>query len=171
MTRLLAGAAIGVAVALGLSGCIVVQVPTPAVTDDADPTRTALPDAVGSTADCTDADIRLTQASTSYTLTGDCGVVTIEGADITVDAGNLDGLVIRGDRILIEAAAVGSIEIGGTQNTVDAEDVGAVSINGDRNEIDAFTVFTVAVSGNDNEIDASGTGAVTQSGERNRIGD
>jgi hypothetical protein len=173
MKRLLAGVVLGASLTLGLSGCFIVQAPPsfdPNVIDPTPSTTTPIPDVAGSTADCTHADIRLTEANATYTLTGECGIVTIEGADITVDAGNLEGLVVRGDRITVEAAAVGSIKVSGTENTITVDDAGAISINGDRNRIRAFTVYTVDVSGNDNVVAATSTGDVTQSGARNTIG-
>lgn len=156
-----------VAVSMSLAGCVVVNLPVkpPVVTE---PQQTQ-PPTDGTTEDCTGVDVRLNQPGT-YTLTGDCGEITVEGADITVETGNIDALVIRGDRITATSAKVGRIEIGGNGNTISAEDAGGITINGDRNAITSHTVFGVTIGGNDNTVEAKVTGEIVQSGDRNQVG-
>jgi hypothetical protein len=153
-----------------LSSCVFIQAPDaapPAATQQNSP----LPPTEGSTQDCPDDDVTLNQSGTTYTLTGDCGVVTIAGNDIVVDAGNLEGVRLNGDRLTVTATAVGAITVGGNDNLVTVDDAGGVTINGDRNAVEAFTVFGVTIGGNDNTVHATVTGEIVQNGERNAVGD
>jgi len=159
------------ATGLLLSGCITIQPPT--VAQDDDRTETTQPTAPGSSLDteCGDGDsILLNEPGIEYELRGDCAEVIIEGADIEVDAENIESLTIRGDRNSVDANIVGSVEINGQENELDADEVGSITIAGDRNEVDG-KLGVIVFSGNDNvaDDDDDDIGSVTDNGSGNRV--
>lgn len=126
-------------------------------------TSTALP-TVGATG-CT-----LTTAG-SYQV-ADCDVLQIAGNGITVAAGAVGSVVVRGDRAQVLAASAGSVQIEGQDDLVAVGgDIGTISIAGDRDEIDARgRIGSGRITGNDDILKApGGVGAITDDGARNTI--
>lgn len=183
--------AVAVAATIGLSGCVFVIPPeaTDATQDDTPPgtgqngqgderddddgsdddAQESQPGGIADPIACTTADVELDQPGVTYTLTGDCGTVTVQGADITLNAQSIGVLEISGDQMTIETGSLGTLEVRGNENTLSADQVGVMSFSGDRNVLTANQVGTVTLMGNDNSVTADQVGAVDDSGERNLV--
>jgi hypothetical protein len=133
--------------------------PTPSATPSPEPTSTDCDDAV------------FTEPGTYHV--GDCVRLTVEGQDITVTAGSVGTLIIRGNANNVSAAGeVGSLTIDGNVNDVDTLDLSSVEIEGRFNQLGVHgSVERVSVDGDDNEVLADGeVGTVEVRGERNVVG-
>jgi hypothetical protein len=130
--------------ALLLTGCVTANItPTPA------PSATA----TGSS-DCTAKNITLNQPGMHYTLTGNCGDVSIQGQGITVSLDSAKALTISGDRNIVTGKTFGAVSIQGQDNTISATVIGALTINGDRDTVTAPSIGPRSVSGNGDSVGA-----------------
>lgn len=146
---------------------------TPAASGSAGASSTPSASAtVSGDTDCGGQAVTLTTATLSYTLTGDCPSVTVEGDGITVNGPAVAALEIKGSSNVITLSSVGPVTIGGQDNSVAAQTVDTFAITGDRNRIDsASTVTGGSFAGNENQVHApSGIGTVTDTGAGNTAG-
>ncbi|HEY4225666.1 MAG TPA: hypothetical protein VGM70_07620 [Pseudolysinimonas sp.] len=131
-----------------------------------EPTRTPSP---SGTPDCVTREI--TQAGT-YTV-GDCENLTVSGSgSITVTAGKIGTLTVRGDSLQVYALSIKKVDLQGQLDNIQtSEDLGALVVTGDRNVITCHGLSsTVVVNGNDNTVTADGGfGTVQDNGQRNAI--
>ena len=160
----LAALPLALAIVVGLSGCITVQLPQSGNQGNDRDDSTAQP---GSDLRCDDE--LLLNTPGDYAIQGDCELLTLEGADITVSANNVDSLVVRGDRASVSADDIDDIDIAGNDNAVALTDSDRVSIAGDRNEITGGDLDSVTVQGNDNTLTARDVESFNDSGDRNTV--
>jgi hypothetical protein len=141
----------------------------PSATASLSPSPTAT---VAGTLDCGNAPLTLTAATTSYTLTGTCPSVLVEGEGITVNAPDVVSLEIRGSTVTVSAGAISTLTISGGSNVIQAQSLGTVTVSGDSNKLTSATdVAGGVINGGSNEVHAPGTiGAITGSGEGNTTG-
>ncbi len=73
----------------------------------------------GTTWDCgTDPKVNVNYAEGSFTFTGTCEEVNVNGAKVTVKAENVDTLNVNGDKNKISTLILGAVNINGTSNKV-----------------------------------------------------
>jgi hypothetical protein len=144
--------------------------PTTTTTQVAEPTpeSTATP-APSATPDC---QTKVISEAGTYSV-GDCANLTVSGqGSITVTAGKIGTLTVRGNSLQVYAASMKIIDLQGQLNTIQGDDIGALSIAGDRNMITANgNIDTVVVNGNDNTVSAGGGfgPSIQNNGQRNTI--
>ncbi len=96
--------------------------------------------------------IALNQPSGHYTLTGQCGIVSIEGAGITATIESAKSVAINGDRNTVTGKSLALMSIQGQDNTVSATVIGSLAINGDRNSVTSPAIGPKAVNGQGNTV-------------------
>lgn len=94
------------------------------------------------THDCgADPVVNISKGGGTYTFTGACKQVNVNGSDVTVTIETVDELNVNGTKNKITAAAVGAINVNGTKNSIKwkATTTGkkkpAVAVNGKGNAI------------------------------------
>lgn len=140
-------------------------VPTP------ETTASAVPDADGAQ-DCGGQPFAVSSAAQRVVVVGDCPVVRIAGAGLTVDTtgADVDAIEITGDRMVVTAGDVPRVAISGQDNAVDAVGVDALTVNGDRNTVTADdAIHSITIAGNDNRVTGGTVGAVSSVGQRNTV--
>jgi hypothetical protein len=150
VTTVIKAAMVFLAGAVLLTGCVTVNV-TPAPTGTPSPLRT-----VGEGYVCSGRtlgrNISLNQPSMHYTLTGQCGMVGIQGAGITASIESAKSVAINGDRNRVTGKSLALVSIQGQDNTVSATVVGSLAINGDRNTVASPAIGPKAVNGQGNTV-------------------
>ncbi|MCU1413159.1 MAG: hypothetical protein JWN80_499, partial [Microbacteriaceae bacterium] len=101
---------------------------------------------------CSAQNLTLNQPGVHYSLTGNCGEVSIQGQDITVTMVSAKSLTINGDRNTVTAKSLGAVSVQGQDNTMSATVIGALTINGDRNTVTAPAVGPKSVNGQSNSV-------------------
>jgi len=170
--RPLASFGVAAAVVFLLAGCITIQSPSGA--DSNGPGITGAPGGAnpgaGSRTDCTGQAVLLNQAGATYTLSGKCGQVSVQGQGIVVRMDDAAGVEIRGDRITVDVDTAGALAISGQDNTVVADSLDAVAIRGDRNRVEGDRIRALTINGNDNTVRSdSAIGGVVDNGSRNSV--
>jgi len=171
--KLIPASAVALAALLALSGCITVQVPpsgsAPSAAASAEGEESLRP-APGAVVDCDSRPVLLNQAGATYRLSGNCGTVTIEGQDITVDLDGAAVVEIRGDRVSIDADMIGALSLSGQNNSVDADSADSATVAGDRNDLELDSIGSLTIDGNDNRVDTDQPiGTVADNGSRNLV--
>lgn len=73
----------------------------------------------GATYDCgEDGSVNIVHDGGTYTLTGECTQVNVEGSNVHITVADVESLAINGNGNVVRAATVGTILINGDQNTV-----------------------------------------------------
>jgi len=143
--------------------------------------------APGATACTHGVQYNLTTAGT-YTLSGNCdlvsitgegievtspdgfGALTIDGSDNSVEARDTGAVTIKGDDNVVTAGAIGLLTIEGGGNEVTSPKVGIVTITGDTNTVDGGEdIGALTLNGNRNTVHAGTIGTTTDNGTGNTV--
>lgn len=179
------GAALATIAALAVGGCALI--PGPRVTRvpaDAPSPRTSVsvtaapgpgsaqPTPPGMGIDCGGRPVVLSAGSPSFTLSGECPDVQVQGPDLAVDltSASVQSLLVGGDRVTVRAGGIADVTVQGNDTVVSATGIEALVVRGDRNAvISSGGVGSVVVQGNDNTV-RGGVGRMSDEGGRNTIG-
>ena len=164
--------------ALSLSACITVNVPSrPDATNPPAATNGSSDDdfANAVTMPCSADGITLSELTAPVIVSGECPSVTIEGSNFDVRIEKTASLTIRGDDNDVDVDEVGTIIVNGQDNDVDVTQSGitVVEIAGNDNSVSTRgDIGGVVINGNENDIEFAGTlGEKAENGTGNTFGD
>ena len=105
--------------------------------------------------DCADTpEVTIADANSVVDLIGQCTVVTVNGANSSIKAEDIDGLLIQAPGTSVEAQSVGIATLAGAEMILRVSgDVALLTINGDLNivQVDG-TIASLIVGGNENNV-------------------
>ena len=107
--------------------------------------------------DCAETpEVTIAEEDSDVELVGQCLFVTVNGANSTVSAEDIDGLVIQAAGSEVHAQSVGVATIAGTEMSLRVSgDIALLTINGDRNDVEVDgTISSLIVGGNENTVTA-----------------
>lgn len=118
---------------------------------------------------CNGQDIRISQSNFRIVLSGNCGHVTINGSNGSINVENARRITVNGSQVRVLNRQVDNLTVNGSSNTLNMTRVEQAEVTGSNNRLLGRHYGHVRFIGSNNYVNTDNTPQVDDIGSGNRV--